>query len=101
MPPVGPNASIGEGVPKTPPAGRPIGGIGGTIFRKSFVINITYVHCVHNVVLTSCLHLSRSGTLSCCCATENSCASLHPRCYASPHRHFDAVKGCFVTYWGF
>ena len=75
------------------PLGRPAGRGGGEGVRKSFPEKFSENgvrdkhHRVSDVSGTSFSYiLSRSGT----CVPRNTCASLHPRCYASPHRHFDA-----------
>ena len=73
------------------PLGRPAGGGRGSPkkFPEKFSDNGVRDkhHRVSDVSVTSFSYiLSRSGT----CVPRNTCASLHPRCYASPHRHFDA-----------
>ena len=93
-PQLGPNvpARYLRGMAISPPLGRPAGGGRGSPkkFPEKFSENGVRDkhHRVSDVSVTSfwITSLSRSGT----CVPRNTCASLHPRCYASPHRHLDA-----------
>ena len=89
--------------PENPP-GRPAHwGIGGTIFRKSFVINITYVHCVHNVVNNILLALIAIAVHSVVVVVQQKIvAQVYTRdATHRPTATLTPSRGAFVTFRGF